>query len=670
MSRSFTDANTKTAVTTVSVQIYDDISAWKDLCDLDGNSRVQSLSMKCSTSNGRWTVSCNIINTDDYRNDSKGLDPTDSGSAYNVCGSSTTDPLLGAYHKVRIYLTKNGKTAQMMFTGYVGQSTISPVESVSKADIFPVTFVGEMQPYVDHWITKEEALVYKETYLSIGQARDVLSQIEYDYGHTPNIVIEDTTLNYYVYSYQIEETNLYEAMHRPVSAIGYLFLEKFSQKLAFDAGTTEFTAGETITASGGTTGKAITWVVESGTWAGNNAQGYLYLKDMDGDIADAETLTGSSTGVATANGAQSDSFRIAIADPLRTNTTPDIDLGQQVDMVKFTYSEANVRTWVQVWYKDRTSGKSANCISSSATALATYGIPDGNGGRLHKKMRIVEKDGSWIDTRAEAQLECDAALSDVSKPTPGVETSIPWLVLGLEPGDLLRVDTETEADIDISVADIEWKIDAANVYGKTVVRGTLEGRVGNTGYWLNQSRDDFTGQLIKSSKEQKGPEPVRPTNHESESVFGDMADGSSAPVLHARWSGTRDWRMTSYRLDTVQAESFRTGTATGGTTTTLVDSTATWVPYQMVGKYAYISTTTRGGDDEIRKIIWNNATTLRFEDSLTTAPTNGEAYVILTAITERSAKYVDRRPVVQVEGLPEGKYIISWVMAVPRGYRR
>ena len=669
MARSFTDANTKTAVTTVSVQVYDDISAWKDLCDLDGESRVQSLAIKCSTSNGRYTISCNIIDIDSYRNDSKSLDPADSGSNYNVCGSSGTDPLLGAYHKVRIYLTKNSQTAQLMFTGFVGQSTISPSQSVKKKDIFPVTFVGEMQTMVDHHIVVEEALVYADTYLSIGQARDVLSQIQYDYGHTPNIVIEDTDLNYYVYSYEVSDTNIYNAIHRPVSAIGHLLIEKFSQKLAFDAGSAEFTEGETVTGSAGTTGKVISWVVENGTFAGT-AKGQLYLKDCDGDFSDGEALTGSSTGVAVADGSLSDLFRIAVVDPDRTNTTPDIDLGQQVDLVKFSYSEANVRTWVQVYYKDRTTGKMANVISSSATALATYGIPNGSGGRLDKKMRIVEKDGSWIDTRAEAQLEADYALSDVTKPWPGASVTIPWLVLGLEVGDLLRFDTDTEADIDISVSDVTWSIDAKNTYGKTTVRGTLEGRVGNVGYWLNQSREDFTGSIIKNSKELKGPFPITPTNHESESVFGDMADGSSAPVLHTRWQGTRDWRTTSYRLDTIQAESMDSGTVTSGNKSVLTDSTATWIPFSLIGNYVYISGETRGGNDEIRRIIYNDETTLRVDDDFITTLTIAAEYSILRPISEWTSKYVDRRPAAQVEGLPEGKYIISRVMAVPRGYRR
>ncbi len=668
MARSFTSANTCSAVTSIRILVYDDISAWKDLCSLDGYSRVRSFSANWGTSTGRLEITCQVINTDDYRTSGLSLDPSDPTSTYNVCGSSGTDPLLGGYHPVEIYMTKSGGSEQMMFTGFVGQSNIEPIENVTKADIFPVTFVGEMQPYVDHWIVKEESLVYSGNYLSIGTARDVLSQIQYDYGHEPNIVIEDTDLNYYVNKYQISDTSLYDAIKKPVNAIGYMLIEKYSEKLSFDAGSTEFTAGETVTSSGGGVGKVISWVVTSGTWSGN-AKGTLYIKDSTGSFADGQTLTGSVSGSATADSSIDKSFRIAVVDPDRTNTTPDIDLGTNVRMTKLTYSEANVRTWVQVWYKDRTTGKLANVISYSDTAKASYGIPDGRGGRLHKKMRISEESGSWIDTRGEAQLEADYALSDVSKPWPDAEVNIPWLVLGLEPGDLLRFDTDTSTDMDISVSEIIWNFDANNTYGTTTVRGTLEGRVGDVTYWFNNSRTDFVGSLISSYKEMTAPTPIAPDNLNVESVFSDMSDGSLAPVLHATWSGTRDWSMTSYRLETMLAESLLDGTTTaGGTTSTVVDSTQSWPEFLLIDRYIYIPTSTRGGDDQIRRIIYNDGTTIRVDVEFDTAPSAGETYYILDPISEWTAKYATRRPVLQVEGLPGGKYIIARVATTPRGY--
>jgi hypothetical protein len=669
MARVFSYANTMHPVTAVSVQVNNG-SEWLDLCNLDGVSRVRSLSIKEVLGTGRISVICEIVDIDEYRVDLKSLDPSDSGSDYNTCGSSGADPLLGSYHEVKVLLAKNNSTGVLMFTGYVGQANINPSQSVSKKDFFTVEFVGEMQPLVDHWIVAEEAKVYQDTYLSIGIARDVLSQIELDFGHSPNIVIEDTDLHHYVKSYEISDTNIYGAIHRPVSSLGYNMVEKYSERVLFKSGSAEFTEGETITTGGGTTAKVISWVVTNGTWEAGDARGLLYVKDSSGSFVIDESITGGSTGVAVANSAGVEAFRIAISDPDRTNVTPDINLSQNVSLFRNTYSEANVRTWVQVVYKDRFSGKEASVIASSDAARETYGIPDGYGGKIHKKIRIVEKDGSWIDTRAEAQLEAEYALSDTSKPWPEAEVNIPWLVLGVELGDLVRFSTDTETNIDICVSDISWNVDHANVYGKTVLRGTLSGRAGNTGYWYMQGRDDFTGQIIKNTKDQKGPAPITPTNLETESVFGQMSDGSLSPVLHARWHGTRDWSMTSYRLDTRLCNEFSSGSITGGNDLVLIDNTAEWVPYILIGKYVYVTTSTRSDTNQVRRIIWNDETSLRVGSSFDTSLTNEEEYVILSPETGWTYSYVDRRPAVQVEGLPGGKYIISRVITIPRGIRR
>lgn len=670
MARTFTNANAKVEITSIRVLVYDDISAWKDLCSLDGYSRVQGLSMSQTNDDGRWAISCDIIDVDAYRSIGLSLDPTDPASSYNVCGSSGTDPLLGAYHQVKIYMTKSGSTEQLIFQGYVGPGDAGPTQSVSKSDIFSIDFVGIMQPIVDHWITEEEALVYSDTYISIGQARDCLSQIMYDYGHDPIIVIEDDDLNFYVNEYEVTDTSIYTAINEMVSSIGYLLIEKYGVKIGFRAGSAEFTRGETVTSSGGKTGKVVSWVVTSGTWEAGTAAGYLYLTNCSGTISSSETLTGSTTGIATSNSSSVEGFRISVVDPDRTNVTPEIDLGYNANYMKLTYSEVNVRTWVQVVYKDRYSGKGANVISYNTTAQNTYGIPDGSGGRLHKKMRIVETDGSLIDTRAEAQLEADLALLDVSSPSPDIEVKIPWLVLGVELGDMVEFDTDTDS-IKFGVTSIAHSLSASNLYGETTLSGTIDRRVGNVAYWLRQSRTDLIGQIIQDHKELTGIVPVTPENLSVESIVGDMNDGTAAPVLHATWSSTRDWRTTAYRLETMQSEEEFTGTATSnGTTTTLTDSTKTWAAAQLVGKYLYIPTATRGGDDQIRRIIGNTATTIRTDLAYTTAVVSGETYHVLNPITEWVTQYVDRKPVTQVEGLPSGKYIITRVAAVPKGLER
>lgn len=73
-------------------------------------------------------------------------------------------------------------------------------------------------------------------------------------------------------------------------------------KIGFDAGTSEYEYGDTITASGASTGSGTVKkvVVLSGTWAGSDAAGFMMVDITSGTFADNATLTGG--GAATQDG--------------------------------------------------------------------------------------------------------------------------------------------------------------------------------------------------------------------------------------------------------------------------------------------------------------------------------------------------------------------------------
>lgn len=76
--------------------------------------------------------------------------------------------------------------------------------------------------------------------------------------------------------------------------------------LDFDAGTSEFTVGSTLTGgNSGATGVIKTVVVEAGTWAGNDADGYIVLSSVTDAFENNETITDAATGSATADGVDS-----------------------------------------------------------------------------------------------------------------------------------------------------------------------------------------------------------------------------------------------------------------------------------------------------------------------------------------------------------------------------
>ena len=93
-------------------------------------------------------------------------------------------------------------------------------------------------------------------------------------------------------------------MHKATTA-GWV-AQDLGHFIDFDAGTAAFTQGEEIT--GGTSAATATVeriVIVSGTFAANNAAGYLVISDITGTFQDNETITGgTSSGSAAANGLQ------------------------------------------------------------------------------------------------------------------------------------------------------------------------------------------------------------------------------------------------------------------------------------------------------------------------------------------------------------------------------
>jgi hypothetical protein len=553
---------------------------------VDIASRVPRISIRASRDTGRYTAQVSVINTQPYRDADQSLDPGHT-SDYNPAGVA----LLGSYHAVQVNIGKGGEAATRQFDGFVGPGSADPGEDVGGKDTFSCDFVGVMQPYADSFIDKEESRTYEDAWLSTGP--NVLNTILSDQGFAPDIIVASNP-DYYVAHYEIGDTNILEAIQRPVQAIGYCLEERYNAA-----------AGE---------------------------------------------------------------YRPTVIDPARTNFTPDIYLTGAIKTFRSTYTEANVRTKVRDQYRDRDTGKTAHTEAESAAALAQYGIPDGKGGRLHKYMRIGEEDGSWIDTRAESMTVAERALQDVSSPCQEATAEAPWLCLGVELGDLVRITTHSET-IDIGVTEIVHDLDrqSGNLLGKTTLKGVIGQRVGNRGYWFNRSRNDWVGQQQRDRDAQRGIRPDAPTHLDAEGLWGEAEDGTTVPVLHLSWSGTRDWRTKGYTVQHRRTRVLDTGTATSGTVQTLTDAGATWVPHEHIGNYLYLPGT-RGGEDCTRRIIANTTTKLTVESGFATA-VGAEAYKILQPTTDWEAKQTDMAPFAQLDG-PAGTYIVARVAAVPKSLER
>lgn len=89
----------------------------------------------------------------------------------------------------------------------------------------------------------------------------------------------------------------YEAFdgHPKPSAASYWILD-------FTNGSAAMTQGDTVTGAGGATGTLIEQVLESGTYAGSDAAGYLVLSNVSGTFVDDENLQVSAVTEAVADG--------------------------------------------------------------------------------------------------------------------------------------------------------------------------------------------------------------------------------------------------------------------------------------------------------------------------------------------------------------------------------
>jgi hypothetical protein len=93
------------------------------------------------------------------------------------------------------------------------------------------------------------------------------------------------------------------AIPHKASASGWVEMDLY-HKVGFDAGTAAFVYGESITASGSSSGTGVVKkvVLLSGDWSTNDAAGFLMVDIASGSFADNATLTGGTAGAATQDG--------------------------------------------------------------------------------------------------------------------------------------------------------------------------------------------------------------------------------------------------------------------------------------------------------------------------------------------------------------------------------
>jgi len=226
-----------------------------------------------------------------------------------------------------------------------------------------------------------------------------------------------------------------------------------------------------------------------------------------------------------------DGLEIVVKDPLRFKTEPDHVLIGDYRTRRISGSEADVRTWVAVVYRDRVDGQEKLVYAeASPETVAKFGVPDGQGGRKHKRMVYKTSERSLVDTESEARELAAMILWDLEYPTPSLEVELPRLAPEFDPFQLVRV-VGPVVTIDFGIMEIDWELSWENPYGRTVLRGSTGRVIGAKGLWFAKDTKKVLGRIgdrLARLSDEPCPQPRAPEVHGAWFV---QSDGSPKPVI-------------------------------------------------------------------------------------------------------------------------------------------
>ena len=248
-----------------------------------------------------------------------------------------------------------------------------------------------------------------------------------------------------------------------------------------------------------------------------------------------------------------DAFKPCVYDPGRTKTTPDNVSELTFKSRSLNISEADVRSKVVIIYRQRGSGIIEYAQAESEEAKDRYGIPDGDGGRLHKTMWLAVKGSgnrySLIDTADEAVDLANYVLHDLKYPVPDVEIKIPRINPSFEIHDLLSFINLNDYTVNVGVTSLTWTWDTNNKFGTTTVKGTADRVIGEFGLWLSQDSHspDVQKDLQLAFLLGDGIPPPTPEKPELLSFKGiDSATGKETTVVVATVTPITVWDLAGY----------------------------------------------------------------------------------------------------------------------------
>lgn len=180
-----------------------------------------------------------------------------------------------------------------------------------------------------------------------------------------------------------------------------------------------------------------------------------------------------------------DGFYLTLYDPQRDKVTPDHIWTHECVRRNVRYSIDDVRTWVRVAYTLADGTQRYTTPVMDEVARAKYGLPAGDGTKLHHRMQLVEDNNSLINTEPEANDYQDFALHDLSSPSPDTAIDIDEFYNAAALHELMEF-AFSDYTIQIGITGIEIDLSPDTPRGRTTIKGVIGKVIGLRNYWLGQ----------------------------------------------------------------------------------------------------------------------------------------------------------------------------------------
>lgn len=195
----------------------------------------------------------------------------------------------------------------------------------------------------------------------------------------------------------------------------------------------------------------------------------------------AGTPYNDGTGAST----PADGFYMTLYDCLRTKTLPDHVHLEEGTRRRVKHSIDDVRTWIQVAFQNEEGAQVMTPPIYNEDSRLKFGIPRGDGERLHRKMRLVEGNNSPIRTMEGAIKYRNNALHDLDTPTPDATVDLDRLFFAPQLHDLVEFHF-ADYSLLIGITSIEREVGPGVPLGTSTFSGTVEKVIGMRHYWLGQ----------------------------------------------------------------------------------------------------------------------------------------------------------------------------------------